>query len=303
MMMAPVPGSVAQEDDFVAAESVLLPFFLLLGYIPLVYGFIFLIVREKENRVKETMRIMGMTDLPYWLSWFAFYTIVNTIVTTVSWGILLTNVVVFSSKGYMWLFFWLYGEAVFGQIIFLQSLFTGSKYAGIVSTVIYFAGVLLDTLITSNNATRAAKLGASLLPQVALMQGAAVFANYEGTGIGLNESTASIMYYNYSFITSLWMLFLDFVVFTALGLYLDKVIPSDFGQRLNPCFLCMPRYYRCCRRRRTGQVDGGDDEALLDGEYDDEFERAQMPNENYEAPPQICKQLEAKGDFLKVDNL
>ena len=186
MMMAPVPGSVAQEDDFVAAESVLLPFFLLLGYIPLVYGFIFLIVREKENRVKETMRIMGMTDLPYWLSWFAFYTIVNTIVTTVSWGILLTNVVVFSSKGYMWLFFWLYGEAVFGQIIFLQSLFTGSKYAGIVSTVIYFAGVLLDTLITDNNATRAAKLGASLLPQVALMQGAAVFANYEGTGIGLN---------------------------------------------------------------------------------------------------------------------
>ena len=169
MMMAPVPGSVAQEDDFVASESVLLPFFLLLGYIPLVYGFIFLIVREKENRVKETMRIMGMTDLPYWLSWFAFYTIVNTIVTTVSWGVLLTNVIVFSSKGYMWLFFWLYGEAVFGQIMFLQSLFTGSKYAGIVSTVIYFAGVLLDTLITSNNSTRAAKLGASLLPQVALM--------------------------------------------------------------------------------------------------------------------------------------
>ena len=111
------------------------------------------------------------------------------------------------------------------------------------------------------------------------------------------------MYYNYSFITSLWMLFLDFVVFTALGLYLDKVIPSNFGQRLSPCFLCMPRYYRCCRRRRTRQVDEGDDEALLDGEYDDEFERAQMPNENYEAPPQICKQLEAKGDFLKVDNL
>ena len=111
------------------------------------------------------------------------------------------------------------------------------------------------------------------------------------------------MYYNYSFVTSLWMLFLDFVVFTALGLYLDKVIPSNFGQRLNPCFLCMPRYYRCCRRRRTRQVDEGDDEALLEGEYDDEFERAQMPNENYEAPPQICKQLEAKGDFLKVDNL
>ena len=252
----------------------------------------FKIVREKESRTKETMRIMGMTDLPYWLSWFAFYTIINTVVTTVAWAILLINVVKYSSYGYVWIFFWLYGEAVFGQIIFLQSLFTGSKYAGIVSTVIYFAGVLVNNLITDEGVTREAKLGASILPQVALMQGASCFANYEGTGVGLNWSTADIIYYNYSFNSALWMFLVDFIVFTALGLYLDKVIPSDFGQRLNPCFLCMPSYYRCCRRtrRRPGQIgDNGDSEQLLSAEYDDEFERAQMPNENYEAPPQICK--------------
>ena len=137
------------------------------------------------------------------------------------------------------------------------------------------------------------------------MQGSAVFANYEGTGVGLNSSTADIIYYNYSFDTALWMLFADFVIFTALGLYLDLVIPSDFGQRLSPCFLCTPSYYRCCRRsRRRDQVgDQGDREALLDADYDDEFERAQMPNENYESPPQMCKQLEQRGDYLKVDNL
>ena len=48
----------------------------------------FKIVREKETRIKETMRIMGMTDLPYWLSWLVFYTFVNTVVTTISWAIL-----------------------------------------------------------------------------------------------------------------------------------------------------------------------------------------------------------------------
>mmetsp|Transcript_12836 Transcript_12836/g.16455 ORF Transcript_12836/g.16455 Transcript_12836/m.16455 type:complete len:510 (+) Transcript_12836:1052-2581(+) len=264
----------------------------------------FKIVREKESRTKETMRIMGMTDLPYWLSWFVFYTLINTMVTTVSWGILMINVISYSSPGYIWLFFWLYGEAVFGQIIFLQSLFTGSKYAGIVSTVIYFAGVLLNKLINDNEISRSAKLSASLLPQVALMQGSAVFANYEGTGVGIDNSTSGILYYNYSFDTALWMLFLDFIIFTLLGLYLDKVIPSDFGQRLSPCFLCTPSYYKCCRteRHRQRAVDG-DQEALIDAEYDDAFERNQMPNENYEAPAAMCKRLETTGDYLKVDNL
>ena len=79
----------------------------------------FKIVREKESRIKETMRIMGMTDLPYWLSWFVFYTVINTIVATLSWSTLMFKVVNYSEPMYVWLFIWLYGEAVFGQIVFL----------------------------------------------------------------------------------------------------------------------------------------------------------------------------------------
>ena len=55
------------------------------------------------------MRIMGMTDLSYWLSWFIFYTTINTVVTTLAWGILMVNIINYSSPLYIWLFFWLYG--------------------------------------------------------------------------------------------------------------------------------------------------------------------------------------------------
>lgn len=147
----------------------MLPLFLLLAYIPPVYNMTFKIVREKETRAKETMRIMGMTDLPYWMSWFVFYTLINTIVSTLAWAILLPAVINYSRPFYLWIFFWLYGEAVFGQIIFLQSMFTGSKYAGIVSTIIYFSGVLVNKAIMTDDVTRMQKLFASLLPQVALM--------------------------------------------------------------------------------------------------------------------------------------
>lgn len=171
-----------------------MPLFLLLAYIPPVYNMTFKIVREKESRAKETMRIMGLTDLPYWMSWFVFYTFINTLMSTVAWGVLIIKVVQYSNYFYTWFFIWLYGQAVFGQIIFLQSMFTGSKYAGIVSTVVYFSGVLVFNLVhgKGDDVSRQAKLFASLLPQVALMQGSAVFAQYEGTGVGLGASTASV---------------------------------------------------------------------------------------------------------------
>ena len=253
--------------------------------------------------MKETMRIMGMTDLPYWLSWFVFYTLMNTIVTTMAWGFLLPSVIHYSNKGYMWLFFWLYGEAIFGQIIFLQSMFSGSKYAGIVSTIIYFCGVLVDSVIKDGDVTKTQKILASLLPQVALMQGSAVFANYEGTGVGINHDTAHIEYGNFSFNLSLYMMAADFAIFFILGFYLDKVLPSEYGQRLNPCFCILPSYWRRTDRRNPNQLDEDNLDENLINDDDNTFETSQMPIENYEAPPLICKRLEATGDYLKIDNL
>ncbi len=171
MMLQPLPTETTITDPFQQGLAVLLPLFLLLAYIPPVYNMTFKIVREKESRAKETMRIMGMTDLPYWMSWFIFYTVINTVVSTLALVTLLPAVITYSQPFFMWLFFWLYGQAVFGQIIFLQSMFTGSKYAGIVSTIIYFSGVLVNKAILSDDVTRMQKLIASLLPQVAIMQG------------------------------------------------------------------------------------------------------------------------------------
>ena len=70
---------------------------------------VFMLVKEKESRIKESMRMMGMTDTAYWLSWFVYYTMINTAISTLAWLILLYNVINFSSPFLVWLFFWLYG--------------------------------------------------------------------------------------------------------------------------------------------------------------------------------------------------
>ena len=119
LFASPVPGSVFVVDNFLQPLAGLLPLITLLAYIPPVYYVVFLLVKEKESGVKESMRMMGMTDSPYWMSWWVYFTTMNTIVSLLIWGVLCINIVNYSSKGYLLLFFWLYGEAVFGQIIFL----------------------------------------------------------------------------------------------------------------------------------------------------------------------------------------
>ena len=105
----PMQTETSVYDPFSVALSSLLPLFLLITYIPPVYNMTFKIVREKESRTKETMRIMGMTDLPYWLSWLVFYTVINTLVSTLAWGTLMFKVINYSVPFYLWIFFWLYG--------------------------------------------------------------------------------------------------------------------------------------------------------------------------------------------------
>ena len=110
-------------------------------------------------------------------------------------------------------------------------MFKDTKYASFVSSLVYFAGVIAYYFVKGDgdDITRASKLWASILPQVALIEGSIILSKYEGNGIGIDKSTAAITFDEYSFDTALYMLLLDFFIFLILGLYLDKVLSFGFG--------------------------------------------------------------------------
>ena len=163
-VMTALPTTSNIADQFQQYLAALLPLFILFAYIPVVYNIVFRLVKEKESGVKEQMRMMGMTDAPYWLSWLLHFTFINTMISFGMWGILMYNVNNYSTPFYLFIFIWLYGQAIFGQIIFLQSFFSTSKYAGIVATIVYFGASLVGTLLQNNNVSRAAKVIASIIP-------------------------------------------------------------------------------------------------------------------------------------------
>jgi hypothetical protein len=117
LMAVPETSQGQKLDSFSQVLSGVLPLFMLLMYVPIVYTTVYKMVQERENRVRESMKIMGLTDTPYWLSWFVFYSFQNLIIATLAWGTLSINCITYSSKGEIWLFMWLYGQAIFGQIL------------------------------------------------------------------------------------------------------------------------------------------------------------------------------------------
>jgi len=256
-MAVPEPATNQQLDSFAQFLQGVLPLFMLLMYVPVVYTTVYKIVAERENRVRESMKIMGLTDTPYWLSWFVFYTIQNTIIATAAWAVLCINCITHSFKGEIWLFLWLYGQAVFGQIMCIQALFKAAKFSGLVSTVIYFTFSMFNFFLQSSSTPMSKKLGFSIFPQVAASQMAAFFASLESAGVGVHRDTAGDVVGNYVWRTGLWLLFTSMIVFTLFGLFLDKVMPKDYGKREPVWFLCLPSFYdcACCKKRRDRAVD------------------------------------------------
>jgi hypothetical protein len=122
-MTLPMTSQPIIADAFTYILYLILPYFIMLMFIPMVYRVTYRIVKEKELKTKEIMRMMGMKMAPYWMSWFVYFTIVNLFLSTVAWMFMFLpsavyrngefhsyNKVIKYTDGFvLWLVIWMYG--------------------------------------------------------------------------------------------------------------------------------------------------------------------------------------------------
>ena len=194
MAVAPMKSNKYVKDDFGEVIQQTLPFFLLLMYLVPVFRLISRIVSEKETKAREGMKMMGLTDFPYWLSWFVYYFLIMTIISLVSLLLVARNVFEFSNKGFIFLFFWLYGASLFGFSLLISSMFSRARVASISGTLLYFISSFVDAAVSSTTVSEGAKTAASLLPTVSIYRGCYNLGKYESSGIGVTSENASDIY-------------------------------------------------------------------------------------------------------------
>jgi len=150
-MIVPTKMPPYVEDDFGQVLNGVFKFFLLIMFIPAVYRTTYRIVNEKESMVKESMKMMGLSDFSYWASWYSYYTIVNSIISLSSWAIFFFGVDTKSSGFIIFLTIWLYGQSLFGIILIAQSLFNKARAAAITTTLIYFGSALFQYFVSDSD--------------------------------------------------------------------------------------------------------------------------------------------------------
>ena len=206
-----------------AMAYLILPYFVQLMFIPLIFRTTYRIVLEKEMKTKEIMRMMGMKTGPYWWSWFVYFTMINTALCMMAIIILTLpkpfGVIKRTSPLVLFVALWLYGQSIFSFIMLLQSFFTNARIAAVFTTIFYFGTAV--SFSTGENATTFTKVACSLAPTSAMAQTVKVITGMELNGLGIDLSNIDKRYRNFSVSIGCTMLIISFMLMTGLGLYFE----------------------------------------------------------------------------------
>jgi hypothetical protein len=228
-MTVPMKIPPMMKDPFAFMLSMLSPYFFMLMYIPMVYRTTYRIVQEKELRVREIMRMMGMSDASYWASWVLYHTMISTAISCIAYLLAGYGIFSFSDPTLIWAVFWLYGQAIFGLILFIQSFFQQARTAAVTAIIFYLGCSAVEA--GGEKSTYVGNIILSIFPTTCMTAMVKVVLGFEQNALGVGWDSTTLDYKKYTVLTGLIMMVVSFSFWTLLGLYFEQVLPREFGRR------------------------------------------------------------------------
>ena len=102
-----------------------------------------------------------------------------TIISILSVFVLSFNVINNSNLILIFLYFWVFGNSLFGFGLFIQSFFSRARIAALCGTLMYFGTSFLNIIIADELVPEKYKYVASLFSTVAVVRGAETFSYFE----------------------------------------------------------------------------------------------------------------------------
>ena len=190
--------------------------------------YVYRIVGEKETKIKETMKIMGLGEIEYFLSYFIQYIVISLFVSLIN-SFLLKVILKHIPFHFLFFLILLWSFDIFALVYFFQSFIDKKRIALILSIVIYFIMYCISLICAFNERTLGLKIILSLFPPVALNIGILLLFQFEYNFRNFYNKNFLEYYNNYSIGIMYLMFIIDFFIYIFLGYYLDNVISHDFG--------------------------------------------------------------------------
>ncbi|KFO74168.1 ATP-binding cassette sub-family A member 5, partial [Cuculus canorus] len=239
-------AAVVEIDNFPRAIILI---YLVIAFSPFGYYLAIHIVAEKERKLKEFLKILGLHDTAFWLSWVLLYMSLI-FVMSILMAVIATASSLFpqSSAFVIFLLFFLYGISSVFFALMLTPLFKKSKHVGIVEflATLTFGFVGLNIVLLEDFPKSFVWI-LSPLCQCSFLIGVAQVMHLEdykdgATFANLNDGP-------YPLFISLILLMLDSIFYLLVAVYLDQVIPGEFGLRRVPFFFMKPSFWS--KRRKN----------------------------------------------------
>ena len=256
------PTSAYKKSPFYDAAKNVFALFFLFAFMYPAFVLIRSIVAEKETRVREGMRMMGMGEVSLFAAWYITYIIIFTAVAVLVVIVTGSNIFGRSDFFLMFLVFWLFGVSSVALCFLISAFFSRSKLAAVVGTVLYIAAFFPYYNLNDPLKPYAGKAAASLLSPTAFGLVMDVLATLEANDVGLQWGNLYQQYGNYSVGAGMFMMFVDFFIYTVIGYYVDQTFPSEFGVQ-RPWYFCLTGRFWCgaskankgsCADDNTGDV-------------------------------------------------
>ncbi|XP_027028734.1 phospholipid-transporting ATPase ABCA1b [Tachysurus fulvidraco] len=223
------------DDIFLRVMSRSMPLFMTLAWMYSVAIIIKGVVYEKEARLKETMRIMGLDNGILWFSWFISSLIpllmsAGLLVFALKMGNLLPN----SDPGVVFLFLGSFAVVTIMQCFLISTAFARANLAAACGGIIYFTLYLPYVLCVAweDYVGLPAKVIASILSPVAFGFGCEYFALFEEQGVGIQWSnliSSPMEGDDYSLTTAIILMYFDAFLYGVMTWYIEAVFPGQYG--------------------------------------------------------------------------
>ncbi|CAE7902215.1 ABCA1 [Symbiodinium sp. KB8] len=186
------------------------------------------VVHEKESRIKEGMRMMGIPSGALTAAWYLSYFLAFLVCSFGIASIASKNMFGRSDSMLIWLLFWLFGIAATAEAFLISVFFSRAKVASAVGTIIFLASFFPYYAVNDPLKDMGSKVGASFLAPVAFGLDLQVVAQLESSGIGLHWSTIGFTVQGFNVGSGMLMMLADTIIYTLIALYLEQILPSEF---------------------------------------------------------------------------
>ncbi|XP_057304734.1 phospholipid-transporting ATPase ABCA3-like [Hydractinia symbiolongicarpus] len=259
----PYPDYVV--DNFILLIQGVMALIFVLAYMYTAVMIVKELVAEKQFRLKESMKMMGLANWIHWTAWF-LKTLAFLLISVILQTILLKggDILTYTTGGIVFFFLFLYILASIFFLFFISVLFSNAVRGMLFAAVIWFGS--LGPYLSFQDPEKfeelsgGMKAASCLLPNSCLGIMIHIISQRESSQVGVtwdNLSENTSVDDNYTLGQAFGMLIFDCILYGILTWYIENVFPGEFGIPQPFYFPFLPSYW--CGAKKESRVNSNSD--------------------------------------------